>query len=332
MASLKQIAEATGLSIRTVSRALRGVGSVKPGTKERITEAARQLNYRPNLAARSLRTGRSHNLTVLIQSTDELAMDKVAAFEETARQHGYTVDVSFFRAGESSDPETVARLSEQVLAKRPAGILQILAPDMACTALVGELSKAGIPLVTVDVPFEKHPCIHIDRQQGVYEAVHYLHQSGRRRIAFLGPIGIKHARTRLDGYERALAELGQKPIILSTGTDDQFEAGRAAVAAFLALRERPDAIQAHTDTLALGFLAGLYPHGVRVPDDVALVGFDNRAASALSAPPLTTVAQPSRDVGARAAEFLIRRIEGGRAPAGGWSPKLPTRLVKRESA
>lgn len=332
MASLKEIAESTGLSIRTVSRALRGVGSVKGGTRERILECARRLNYRPNLAARSLRTGKSHNLTVLVPTTDELAMNKIAAFEETTREAGYTVDVSFVTGGVAGNPEAAQVLLEQVLMKRPAGVMQITAVESPDFSLTDKLLEAGIPTVCIDFRHAKTASVCVDRQQGVYESVHYLARTGRKRIAFLGPVDLKHARTRLDGYDRALQELEQEPQYLSTGKADTFQAGREAALVFLSMATRPDAVQVHTDLMALGFLAGLYGHGVCVPRDVAVVGFDNRGASALSAPPLTTVAQPNRDVGRCAAELLLRKISGQRAPHGGWSVVLPTRLEIRETA
>ncbi|MBL8995571.1 MAG: substrate-binding domain-containing protein, partial [Spirochaetia bacterium] len=171
--------------------------------------------------------------------------------------------------------------------------------------------------------------VAIDRPSGVYEAVHYLWKSGRRRIAFLGPaIG---AETRLAGFNRALSELKAEPILIHGSSRDE-AAVRALPKKLLASDGLPDAVQAYSDIMALHFLAGLHDAGLAVPKQIALIGFDDRKAASLSWPSLTTVAQPTREAGREAALALLSKIRGEKKLNEVISVKLPTRLVIRETA
>jgi DNA-binding LacI/PurR family transcriptional regulator len=163
----------------------------------------------------------------------------------------------------------------------------------------------------------------------------YLHRRGRSRIAYLASGSLKASQnsTRLEGYLRAIREQKATPICIATSEAmPQFEQGREAGQRIVTHDPIPDAVQAFSDEMALGFLYGLHESGVRVPMDLALVGFDNRSASQVSWPRLTTVAQPNEEVGVAAAEILLAKLAGKAKPRGGWSRRLPTRLVVRETA
>jgi LacI family transcriptional regulator len=326
MASLKQIARKAGVSIRTASRALRGSGYVGAGTREKVLGAAKELGYRPNRAARSLRTRRSYEVAVVAWSMDELHMAKVAGFERTLRDADYAVTVLFGR--EPPGQDAPHELIGELIARRPAAAAAFPSGDAPIGDWVAALADAAIPYVVFDTTAEADT-IRIDRQQGVYEAVLYLAAKGRKRIAYLGT---RADATRLVGYHRALEQLGREPIYIDLGSGSRRDAARDAARAFAELTPRPDAVQAFSDEVAMAFLAGLHDRGVAVPDDVALVGFDDRWAARLCWPPLTTVAQPNWDVGVAAAEMVLRKIAGEAPPPGGWSRSLPTRLVVRESA
>jgi DNA-binding LacI/PurR family transcriptional regulator len=188
--------------------------------------------------------------------------------------------------------------------------------------------RSGLPYVLIDPRGTRFDSVTIDRARGVYDAVHYLAQRGARRIAFLGT---QQERTRLDGYEQALKELGRSTIYLDyPGTDS--EALRGTGRKFAGQKTRPDAVVAHSDYIALAFLAGLHDAGVNVPQDVAVIGFDDRQAARYAWPALTTVAQPSLEVGRAGAEIILKKIGGEPPPAGGWSRSFPTHLVIRETA
>jgi DNA-binding LacI/PurR family transcriptional regulator len=318
---LRDIAQRVGVSIRTVSRAIHNSGYVDPDRRQAILQAAKELGYQPDRAARSLRTGRSFEVVVLSQSMDEMRMAVVAAFERVFRGQGYTVSMVFGSVG----IDRVEDLIREILQRRPAGVLVLVHTLRWFTPIASALEEAGVPAVAVDVDDTRVDRVCIDRQQGVYEAVRYLHGKGRRRIAYLGPSG---SRNRLDGYERALAELGLEPHYLyAESWNDCVRLGREIRAA----NPVPDAVQAFSDEWAMRFLAALHEAGVRVPQDVALVGFDDRWMACLAWPALTTVAQPTSEAGEAAAAFLLDRLSATESAPERKVLWLPTRLVVRQS-
>ena len=203
---------------------------------------------------------------------------------------------------------------------------------------VSALEEINIPYVILAGPSHcAFDHVRIDRQQGVYEAVKYLSKNGRKKIAYAG-LGGEHSRTRLDGYERAIQEIGQEPIILLEKEatpkhlgDLEYKTGIELAQKFLGLDSLPDAVQTHSDNFALGFMAALHDNGIKIPEQVAVVGFDDLEMASYSWPELTTVQQPSRDQGTVAAEILYQKIQGTQKPKGGWSKVLPTRLIIRKS-
>lgn len=333
MATLRELSRETGVSIRTVNRVLKNDGYVGAKTRKRVEAAVRRLGYQPNLAARTLRTARSHFISVLTFTEDELRMAQVAALEQRLREAGFLVAMTF----QAAERAKVAAVLREVAGQNPAGIV-ILGHDPPVArnilpALMPPVLRSGLPYVVLDPKGARdgrarYDAVTIDRGSGVVEAVHHLARRGAQRIAFLGP---NDERTRLDAYERALKELGRAPLFLDfPGTE--IEALRRCGRAFARRKDRPDAVLAHSDAIALAFLAGLHDAGMQVPRGVALIGFDDRPASRLAWPPLTTIAQPSHDVGRAGAEILLRKIAGEPEPAAGWSRSFPTRLVLRETA
>lgn len=329
MATLKEIARTAKVSIRTVARVTQGKGYVGAKTREKIDEAIAKLGYSPNLAARSLRTRRSFEIAVLVSSVDELHMEKLAGFSEALEGTGYRL-VIFFSPGPNGEKKPDSdEWADRVLLEKPAAVVLFSGGLSFDRALAKKLSSEKIPHVFLDSPAEELNNVAIDRPSGVYEAVHYLWKSGRRRIAFLGPE--TGAETRLAGFRRALTELGAEPIHIHGSSRD--EAGvRGIPKKLLASGGMPDAVQAYSDVMALHFLAGLHDAGLDVPKKIALIGFDDRKAAALSWPPLTTVAQPTREAGRDAALALLAKLSGEKKIGELISLKLPTRLVIRETA
>ena len=258
-------------------------------------------------------------------------MAQLAALEQALREAGYLVSTAFHL-----DPASRAqgeRIIRELIGQNPAGVALLghdpYVLEYVLPSVMTPLLRARLPYVILDPRGPvSHDAVNIDRGHGVKEAVRLLVGRGARRIAFLGP---RDDRTRLDGYETALAALGRKPLLLDfPGLDHAAlrEAGRKLAG----MTKRPDAVVVHADQIALPFLAGLHDRGIRVPEEVALVGFDDRPAAALAWPPLTTIAQPSREIGRAGADILLRKIAGERKPPDGWSRTFPTRLVIRESA
>jgi len=330
MAHLKDLAVAARVSIRTVNRVLKNDGYVHEKTRRAVEAAVRRLGYRPNLAARALKTAKSHFVSVLTFTEDELRMAQVAALEQRLREAGYLVSMTFHF--EPRQKARAAQVVEELIGQNPAGIV-LLGHDpfvarQILPALLPAVVRSGLPYVLIDPRGTRYDSVLIDRARGVHDAVHYLAKRGARRIAFLGT---QEERTRLDGYDQALKELGRAPIYLDyPGTEIGLLrelGGRVATQ-----KARPDAVVAHSDFIALAFLEGLHDAGVAVPGEIALIGFDDRPAARYAWPALTTVAQPSHDIGRAGAEILLKKIAGEKPPAGGWSQVFPTRLVIRESA
>ena len=320
--SLKDLAAEAGVSIRTVSRVLKNNGYVDAATRARIETAIRRLPYQPNLAARALRTGRSRDITVLLGSMDELHIAKLEAFETALRAGGYRTVTRF---AHSTDAVSEQALVDELMLQRPAGLAVFPAVSHTlCQTLHRRLAAADLPHVFIDcAPGEQWDVVGIDRPRGVYHAVKHLAATGRKRIAYLGP----DDPSRLDGYRQAMSELGHPPILILLPGEQACD-----VTPFLEHRPRPDAVQVHSDVMAMRLLDALHETNIRVPEDVAVVSFDNRFFAALASPSLTTVAQPNRAVGEAAAEILLNRINGEPPPAGGTYRMMPTKLIRRRSA
>lgn len=340
MVSLKDVAAVAGVSVRTVNRVLKKDGYASKITQKRVLDAATRLGYRPNLLARALRTGRSLEVSAVLGPLDQLHIDKLAAFEQTLRNADYSVHV-LFGPGEKTTTEEVERVLRDSVERRPAAVAVFPQSFLPAYKAQAYFNSLRIPHVFLD-PMEREgiDAVWIDRQQGVYEAVKYLSQQGKRRIAYLG-VTVAHpgdpvffaSGTRLEGYERAIREIGQRPVVLPVElTKDQYEGGKEAAEVFMRLSPRPDAVQTFTDDMAMGFLAGLHERGVCVPDEVSVVGFNDCSYARLAWPPLTSIAQPLREVGEVAARVLLAKLNGKPAPENGWSRCLPTKLVLRQTA
>ena len=314
MATLKDIAERTGVSVRTVSRALSGTGYVNADLRDRVQATARELGYTPDPLARSLRLGRTQEVIAIAITVDELHMARIAGLEHHLRAHGHSTGVQMVDERELASPDD---LVATLLRRRPAGVAIASRSGLEVQPLCRALSRVGIRYVVMDSQGAL-PGVRIDRAAGVAQAVRYLSDSGRKTIAYVGPA---LSMDRIVGYRSAIEELG-----LSEPLFDPGEAYRRSIPALLGRFPDLDAIQAYSDERALELLAGLHDAGVRVPDDVAVIGFDDRWAARYAWPPLTTVAQPSRAVGEEAARFLLATEEEQ------CDRSLPTTLVVRESA
>lgn len=334
MATLKDIAARTGVSVRTVTRALSGSGYVNEAARGRIVAVAAELGYRPNATARSLRLGRTSEVVVVSSSVDELHMAKIAGIERLLSGRGLSVGVAMRSL--RVDPRLLA---DELVHRRPAGVIVIGPIDRQPKAIVELLLARRIPAVAVDSPDEA-PAVRIDRAAGIAQAVRYLADRGRHRIAYVGPAD---SRNRIDGYLAATRDAGLPLLVLPPADgEDHRSYGRR----FASEYPEVDAVQAYSDERALEFLAGLHDAGVRVPDDIALVGFDDRWAARYAWPPLTTVAQPSEEIGRLAAELVTGPVavliaeaeQAGHPPTRLLSGRpdlvvtVPTRLVIRESA
>ena len=335
MATLRDLASESGVSIRTVNRVLKRAGYVHAATRERVGAAVRKLGYKPNLAARSLKTARSHLVAVLAFTADELRMAQVAALEHRLRESDYLVSMSFQL--ETRHPGNVSKVLEEILRQNPAGIVVLghdpFVGETLLPVIAPALVRSRVPYVLLDpkgfdAPPRKFDSVLIDRGHGVREAVAHLARQGRQHIAFLGTT---EERTRLNAYEAAMRKIGRAPDLIPYPGDD-YDALRLLGRRFPGRSRHPDAVLAHSDYVAMAFLAGLHDAGAAVPGKIAVVGFDDRPAARLAWPALTTIAQPLNEAGHAAADIILRKIAGERPPRDGWTRTFPTRLVVRETA
>ena len=328
MATLKDIAQATGLSMNTVSRAIRGSGYVSLKTAELVRKTVKELDYHPNRAAQDLRRRKSRQITVVAESYDYLHIEKLAAIKEYAANCGYTMGVHF--TSEDYPQSTFSALLPDILEQNPAGLIIIASSGF----IIGKVRELRKKMPCVMITFDGVPdidCVYIDRFGGVYDSIRYLYGKGRRRIVFCETF---RSRNRKLGYQKAVRELGLPELIISGNPKSLPEIRKDGVRIakeMAAWKNPPDAVQT-SDYMASGLLAGFAEAGIAVPQDIAVLGFDDRELVGMLNPPLTTLAQPSAEVGRISAQMLFERISGTQKNTSPENIRVPMHLVIRNSA
>ena len=328
MATIKDVAKRAGVSVATVSRVLNASGPASPEAARRIHEAAAELRYVPHGGARSLITARSHTLGVLLPDLyGEFFSEIIRGIDQTAQQHGYHLLLSGSHNGK---PEIEAAM--RAMRGRTDGIIA-MSPHLDAQTLVENLPPS-VPVVLLSCPERDgdHYVISIDSAEGARGMVHHLAELGHRRIAIIrGAAGNYDAAERLTGYRRAIADTGcVADESLEVAGDFTEASGHRATLALLALPERPTAIFCANDSMAIGALSALRDFGIRVPEDLTVVGFDDIPLARYMNPPLSSVHVPILEMGERAARRLIAALAGedGAAPR---HERLPTQLIIRAS-
>lgn len=332
--TIKDVARRAGFSVATVSRVLNNKDdAVRPETRRRVEEAAAELGYTPNRAARSLITRKTHAFGVILPDLHgEFFSEVIRGIERTAQQEGYHLLVS---SSHSHRDEIEAAV--QAMHGRIDGLV-IMSPGIPARDLLPAL-PASLPCVLLNCDTDGAACpgVNIDNYGGARGMVRHLLAGGHRRIAIIkGEPGNHDARERLRGYRDALAEAGvaADPALEAEGDFGEAAGGRA-VRTLLELTERPTAIFAANDSMAIGALSALRLAGVEVPGDMAVAGFDDIPIARYASPPLSSVHVPIQELGAAAVTRLLAAI-GGDGDGGGPGPAgpaiLPTQLVVRASS
>jgi LacI family transcriptional regulator len=338
MASLKDIAVKTGLSMNTVSRAIRRSGYVSEKARKLVDAAAKELNYQPNRAAQSLRSSRSYEIAVISivgnpsSRCDSMAMDKFFGIKEYLSSQNYEPGMHFMYHSPDYAVES-ERLFKNLLRQKPAGII-FLSEDAMASRLYVRAESFGIPAMLISYAGNlEHDSVYIDRKQGVYDAFRYLYESGRQAIVFAGH---DSSGQRFEGYRAAAEEYGLPLRIMDnaagfgTRLDSISQIGQNMAVDILGRYPEADGIIAYSDYLASGIALGLQGRGKRIPQDIALIGFDNRELAMFSSPPLTTIAQPNRELGNLTAKALLSKIFDKNKEK--IQIKVKMTLVKRQSA
>ncbi len=327
--SISSVAEQAGVSVATVSRVLNDHSNVKPATRERVLAAIEASGYRVNELARNLRTAESRLLLTMVPDVgNPFYAEIVRGIDSVARQHGYFM----LLCDTGADPGRERSYFDLLRRRRADGAI-CLDPATVQQALAEESGTLPWVACCEFDPAVGVPYVGIDNYRAARDAVRHLLARGCRRIALVNSgDSYLYARQREEGYADALREAGVEPDPrwrVGVASLD-YVAGSAAAAALMQLPEQPDAVFAVSDTLAIGVIAGLRAAGRRVPDDIAVVGFDDISLAAQVDPPLTTIAQPMRELGETAARLLLQRLADPSAEVPG--VLLPHKLVVRRSA
>jgi len=310
--NLEEVAKRAGVSTATVSRVLNNLDVVKGATRARVLKAVAELNYHPNLHARTLAGGKSHSIGMIVSNLENpFFLDIFRQLDGEARAAGYEVVV----ANTDYDAEQLVRSVRLMIGRRVAG-LAVIVSEMD-PRLVDELVQAHIPCVFYDVGVARKNItnIRVDYRRGIERIVEYLHDLGHTRLAFIG----HHATLGpTSERERAFIETVEKygPAVewRTLADRDGLEGGRQATRQLLASGFQPTALICVNDFTALGALRELRDQGLRAPQDVSLTGFDNIRLSEYCDPPLTTVDIPRDQIGRLAFAALNPEEERGRAP------------------
>lgn len=327
--TINDIAARVGLSKASVSRALNGKQDVDPATRKRIVELAERMGYVPSATARALSKGRSNCLGLLMPAlTWPWILEVLRGVAEEIERSHYSL-ILYTTAG-GADSER-AFMSQVVPAGAVDGLALVVPPGML--NYIGRLAKKGLPVVVIDDRgyHPEFPTVATTNVEGGRSATRHLIEQGRRRIAYVnGPDEFGCNRDRLEGYRETLEQAGipYDPDLVAHSDFTQ-AGGASAVTRLLESDPRLDAVFAANDLMAFGVMRTLRDTGRRVPDDVAVVGFDDIPAAALTHPPLTTVHQPLYEMGRSAAAMVMSGIRG--EPIAG-RVELPTSLVVRGSS
>lgn len=305
-ANIRQVASLAGVSHMTVSRVINDHPSIAPATRERVLQVMRELNYRPNGAARALASRTTRRLGVIVDSVVEFGPGStLRAIEDAAHDRGYTV------SSIALDRATTPHEAVESLTAIGIDALCLITPRTDSIDLLRE-GSSGLPtLVVTPEPEPDMFTVSVDQRGGAEVAMRHLTDLGHRDILHLaGPLDWLDARAREQAWRQHLAALGvtPRPVVIGDWTSDSgYAAGRA-------LPTGVTAVFAANDRMALGLIHALTEAGVRVPHDVSVVGFDDVPDARHFLPPLTTVRQNFRALGRLSVETLLAELEGEAVP------------------
>lgn len=324
-ASMSDVARLAGVSSQTVSRVSNNSDSVTTETRDRVVAAMNELGYRPNSAARALKSGRFHSIGVLMFTLETLGnIRTLDAIAVAAAEKGYSIDlISMLDPSTGTISTALSRLDEEAV----DGIIVILETHELMESAIHFPTR--IPVVIVDSQLRKdYPSVNADQEQGAALAVRHLLDLGHPTVWHVaGPESSNSASMREASWRNILQAEGRTvpPVLRGTwGADSGYRAGLE-----IAANRDISAVFTANDQMALGVLRALHEAGRRVPEDVSIVGFDNTEESAEYWPPLTTIHQDFAGAGAQAMSLLFDAIEGREVPSG--VRTLSTDLVVRQS-
>lgn len=328
MSNIRVVAELAGVSVATVSRTLKQPESVSPKTRHRVLDAIQQAGYQPNQLAARLRSGKTHNLVVLVPTIANVFFARViSGMQQVAHEKGFTLLLSNTQADEQTE-SNYARMVESAAAD---GVIQLRAFNPFKREQLNEHNLH--PMVNVCEVLDNVACptVMLDNRAAAAAMTRHLIKLGHKKIALVkGPARSPLTRDRIAGYRDALTEVGISfdEQLLVAG-DFSLKAGFDAAAQLLKLAERPTAIFCENDEMAIGAMQCLKQAGLKIPEDISVAGFDDINFAEYSDPPLSTIAQPAEEFGRTAVSLLIDVLQGRVTKAA--KVILPFDLVIRKS-
>ena len=314
-ATMKDVALKAKVSTATVSRALMNPDKVSQATRNRVEKAAREVGYLPQPMGRNVKRNESRTILVIVPDIcDPFFSEIIRGIEVTAANHGYLVLIGDC-AHQNQQEKTFIDL---IITKQIDGML-LLGSRLPFDASIEEQRNLP-PMVMANefAPELELPTVHIDNLTAAFDSVNYLYEQGHNRIGCIaGPEEMPLCHYRLQGYVQALRRCGimVDPQYIARG-DFTFEAGSKAMQQLLDLPQPPTAVFCHSDVMALGALSQAKRQGLKVPEDLSIIGFDNIDLTQFCDPPLTTIAQPRYEIGREAMLLLLDQMQGQHVGSG----------------
>jgi len=327
-ATMKDVAEMAGVSTATVSRTLMNPEKVSLATRQKVEQAVAAVGYAPNTLSRAIKRNESKMILVLVPDiSDPFFADVIQGIELTATQHGYLVLIGDYL--KQKQRESI--FLNLIVAKQLDGVL-LLGSDVPFDP--NQEDQRNFPPIVMANEFSPDlqlPTVHIDNLTASFEAINYLLRLGHQRIACItGPEHMPLCKYRLQGYIQALQRSNLNVISQYIAQGDfSYESGARAFNTLMHVSPAPTAVFCHNDVMAIGAISQAKKLGLRIPQDVSIIGFDDLKLSQYCDPPLTTVAQPRFQIGEQAMLLLIEQLNGNNVRGG--SRLLESKLVIRGS-
>ncbi|MES9723179.1 catabolite control protein A [Bacillus safensis] len=327
--TIYDVAREANVSMATVSRVVNGNPNVKPTTRKKVLEAIDRLGYRPNAVARGLASKKTTTVGVIIPDISSIFYSELArGIEDIATMYKYNIILS--NSDQNTDKEL--HLLNTMLGKQVDGI--VFMGGNITDVHVEEFKRSPVPIVLAASVEEQAqtPSVNINYEQAIYDSVQLLVEKGHKRIAFVSGLMSEPINSvrKLAGYKRALEEAGIAfdDTLVAEG-DYSYDSGIEALAHLLEQSDKPTAVIAATDEMALGVIHGAQDRGVSIPEDLEVIGFDNTRLSLMVRPQLTTVVQPTYDIGAVAMRLLTKLMN--KEQVDDQIVELPHRIEERQS-
>jgi DNA-binding LacI/PurR family transcriptional regulator len=330
----KELAKLAGVSAGTVSNVISGSTRVGERSRQKVLEAIQLLNYQPNLIARSLRTNRTHTLGIVVPDITIPFFPKIIRGAEcAARERGYFLIV----LDSEGSPEREADMIALLRAQRVEGVLLVTASSQVESSERLALLTSHSPVVCLDrLPIDLDvDSVCVDGRGAAAMAVSHLIEMGHKQIACItGPLTLQNEKERLRGYREALQkhDIPVRPDLIWNSSFDQQEVAKVCRDGMLLAADKPSALFATNGVTGLAALRSLYALGLSTPEDFSFVTFDEVTAEDFFRPGITSVVQPTFDMGYQAVEVLLKRVENGEAESPRKKVRLPASLLVRDSS